>query len=186
METTLSDIINVLSLLAGGGGISFFFTLRWARSKAKAEADRAVAEAMQAQAEAKKSEISADKERQDYYQQLLDDFHQHHEELRQERDHYKQERNEYRERQEQLTRSFIEWRLQADNDRSNMKMDIAHLGQKVEAMRPFICGDLRCKRRQRVTISDEGVVEPADNGTANTDTDNTANNDIEPIDSNAL
>ena len=67
METTFSDIISILSLLAGGGGISFFFTLRWARKKAKAEADRAVAEAMQAQAEAKRADISAEKERQDYY-----------------------------------------------------------------------------------------------------------------------
>ena len=171
METTFSDIISILSLLAGGGGISFFFTLRWARKKAKAEADRAVAEAMQAQAEAKRADISADKERQDYYQQLLDDFHQHHEELRQERDHYKQERNEYRERQEQMARSFMDWRMESDNDRSKMKMDIARLGRKVEAMRPFICGDMRCKRRQLVTISDEGVVESAKNVTANSTND---------------
>ena len=102
-----------------------------------------------------------------HHQQLLDDFHQHHEELRQERDHYKQERNEYRERQEQMARSFMDWRMESDNDRSKMKMDIARLGRKVEAMRPFICGDMRCKRRQLVTISDEGVVESANNVTAN-------------------
>ena len=173
METTFSDIISILSLLAGGGGISFFFTLRWARKKAKAEADRAVAEAMQAQAEAKRADISADKERQDYYQQLLDDFHQHHEELR-------QERNEYRERQEQMARSFMDWRMESDNDRSKMKMDIARLGRKVEAMRPFICGDMRCKRRQLVTISDEGVVETANNVTAN------STNDTEPLNTDTL
>ena len=36
-----------------------------------------------------------------------------------------------------------------------MEMDrkIAQLGRKVEAMRPFLCGDLKCKKRQLVTMS---------------------------------
>ena len=31
---------------------------------------------------------------------------------------------------------------------------IAQLGRRVEAMRPFLCGDLKCKKRQLVTLSD--------------------------------
>ena len=80
------------------------------------------------------------------------------EELRADRDHYKAERNELREKMEQLTRSFLDWRIEADNDRSKMKMDIAKLGRKVETMVPFMCGDLNCKLRQRVTLSDDGTL----------------------------
>ena len=37
-------------------------------------------------------------------------------------------------------------------------MDIAKLGRKVETMFPFMCGDLNCKLRQRVTLSDDGTL----------------------------
>ena len=39
-----------------------------------------------------------------------------------------------------------------------MKMQIAKLGRKVELMAPFMCGDLSCKLRQRVVISEDGIV----------------------------
>jgi hypothetical protein len=80
------------------------------------------------------------------------------EELRADRDHYKQERNELRDRMEKLMHSFMEWRVEADNDRSKMKMDIAKLGRKVETMVPFMCGNLTCKDRQRVVLSDDGTI----------------------------
>jgi uncharacterized coiled-coil DUF342 family protein len=79
-------------------------------------------------------------------------------ELRKDRDHYKQERNELRDKMEQLTRSFMDWRIEADNDRSKMKMDIAKLGRKVETMVPFMCGNLTCKDRQRVVLSEDGTI----------------------------
>ena len=101
----------------------------------------------------------------DMYQQMLEDAKKDREdrreqveELRADRDHYKQERNELRDKMEQLTRSFMDWRIEADNDRSKMKMDIAKLGRKVETMVPFMCGDLNCKLRQRVTLSDDGTL----------------------------
>ena len=150
MEITLEAIISLLGLFVGGGG-GAFFTWRYLRRKAKAEAVTA--------------EIDATKDMQDMYQQMLEDAKRDREdrreqveELRKDRDHYKQERNELRDKMEQLTRSFMDWRLEADNDRSKMKMDIAKLGRKVETMVPFMCGNLTCKDRQRVVLSEDGTI----------------------------
>ena len=150
MEITLDAIISLLGLFIGGGG-GAFFTWRYLRRKAKAEAVTA--------------EIDATKDMQDMYQQMLEDAKRDREdrreqveELRKDRDHYKQERDELRDKMEQLTRSFMDWRLEADNDRSKMKMDIAKLGRKVETMVPFMCGNLACKDRQRVVLSDDGTI----------------------------
>ena len=150
MEITLDAIISLIGLFVGGGG-GAFFTWRYLRRKAKAEAVTA--------------EVDAAKDMQDMYQQMLEDAKRDREdrreqveELRADRDHYKQERNELREKMEQLTRSFMDWRIEADNDRSKMKMDIAKLGRKVETMVPFMCGNLACKERQRVVLSEDGTV----------------------------
>ena len=150
MEITLDSIISILGLFIGGGG-GAFFTWRFMRRKAKAEAVTA--------------EVDAAKDMQDMYQQMLEDAKKDREdrreqveELRADRDHYKQERNELRDKMEQLTRSFMDWRIEADNDRSKMKMDIAKLGRKVETMVPFMCGNLACKDRQRVVLADDGTV----------------------------
>ena len=148
MEITLDAIISLIGLFVGGGA-GAFFTWKYQRKKARAEAVTA--------------EVDAAKDMQDMYQQMLEDAKRDREdrreqveELRADRDHYKQERNELRDKMEQLTRSFMDWRLEADNDRSKMKMEIARLGRKVEMMAPFMCGDLSCKLRKRVVLSDEG------------------------------
>jgi len=150
MEITLDAIISLLGLFIGGGG-GAFFTWRFMRRKAKAEAVTA--------------EVDAAKDMQDMYQQMLEDAKRDREdrreqveELRADRDHYKQERNELRDRMEKLMHSFMEWRVEADNDRSKMKMDIAKLGRKVETMVPFMCGNLTCKDRQRVVLSEDGTI----------------------------
>ena len=90
MEITLEAIISLLGLFVGGGG-GAFFTWRFLRRKAKAEAVTA--------------EIDATKDMQDMYQQMLEDAKKDREdrreqveELRADRDHYKAERNELRER----------------------------------------------------------------------------------------
>lgn len=67
MEITFDTLINVLSLLLGGGD-GAFFVWRYQRKKAQAEAN---------------------KEEQDYYQQMMKD-------IAADRDYYKQERNDYR------------------------------------------------------------------------------------------
>ena len=178
MEISIDTMINILSLLLGGSG-GAFFTWRWLRKKAKAEATEA--------------EVSAAKELQDMYQQMIadakadrEDRKAQNQELRTERDHYKQDRDELREKMEKLMHSFIDWRLEADNDRSKMKMDIARLGRKVQIMAPFMCGDLTCKLRQRVTISDEGELDrptKAEQLAGNADSETY---DIEPLEQQDL
>lgn len=169
MEITLDAIISLLGLFIGGGG-GAFFTWRYLRRKAKAEAVTA--------------EVDAAKDMQDMYQQMLEDAKKDREdrreqvdELRKDRDHYKQERNELRDKMEQLTRSFMDWRIEADNDRSKMKMDIAKLGRKVETMVPFMCGNLACKDRQRVVLADDGTLKTKRVS---------KKHDIDPVDSDAL
>ena len=150
MEITLEAIISLIGLFVGGGG-GAFFTWRYMRRKAKAEAVTA--------------EVDAAKDMQDLYQQMLNDTKEEREdrkqqisELRAERDHYKHDRNELRERVEKLQESIFEWKDNAENDRDEMKQKIARLGRKVDAMSPFMCGDLACKLRQRVTISEDGEI----------------------------
>lgn len=145
MEITLEAIISIVGLLAGGTGIGGFFVWKYTKRKAQAEAK-------QAEAEASKAEAEAVTEKQNYYQQIIDD-------VAKDRDYYKQERDEIRSRMDEMARSFMDWRLEADNDRSNMKMEIARLGRRVEAMAPFMCGDLSCKLRKRVILSEDGIPE---------------------------
>lgn len=153
MEITLEAIISFIGLFISGGA-GAFFTWKWQQRKAKAEAENA--------------EIDAAKELQGMYQTMLTDAntwlkdaHDKVDGLRAERDHYKQNRDELREKMEKLQKSVIEWKRLAEDDRSEMKMQIAKLGRKVELMAPFMCGDLTCKLRQRVVISDDGVVKKA-------------------------
>jgi uncharacterized membrane-anchored protein YhcB (DUF1043 family) len=136
MEITLEAIISLIGLFIGGGG-GAFFTWRYMRRKAKAEAVQA--------------EVDAAKDKQDYYQQIIED-------VAKDRDYYKQERDEIRERMDKMAHSFMDWRMEADNDRMDMKMQIAKLGRKVESMVPFMCGDLQCKLRKRVVLSDDGTL----------------------------
>ena len=67
MEITLDTIISILGIFLGGGA-GAFFTWKYQRRKARAEAN---------------------KEEQDYYQQMMKD-------LAADRDYYKQERNDLR------------------------------------------------------------------------------------------
>lgn len=147
MEWLVNNITDILSLVFGGSLISIV-TWKFARrkaaadaKKAEAEAKQAEAEAQQAEAEAKQKEAEAAEARQNYYQQMLDD-------IAKDRDYYKGERDEmrntikkYDERMDQLERS------------------VARNGRMVEAMRPFMCADIHCKKRQRVVLSAEGEVE---------------------------
>lgn len=134
MEITLEAIISLIGLFLGGGG-GAFFTWRYMRRKAKAEAQQA--------------EVETAKDKQEYYQRIIED-------VAKDRDYYKQERDEVRERMDKMTHSFMDWRLEADKDRMDMKLEIARLGRKVEVMAPFMCGDLQCKLRKRVVLSEDG------------------------------
>lgn len=154
MEITLEAIISLIGLFVGGGG-GAFFTWRYMRRKARAEAVQA--------------EVEAAKEKQEYYRAIIDD-------VAKDRDYYKGERDEIRERMDKMAHSFMDWRMEADKDRMDMKMEIARLGRKVEVMAPFMCGDLQCKLRKRVVLSEDGTPK----------TNRPKKQDIDPIDSEAL
>ena len=136
MEITLEAIISLIGLFVGGGS-GAFFTWRYMRRKAKAEAVQA--------------EVEAAKDKQEYYRGIIDD-------VAKDRDYYKQERDEIRERMDKMDNSFMDWRMEADKDRMDMKMQIAKLGRKVETMAPFMCGDLQCKLRKNVVLTEDGAV----------------------------
>lgn len=166
MEITLEAIISLIGLFIGGTGIGGFFYWRQSQRKAEAEAKLAEAEAKLKEAEVEKAKIEAKKEDQDYYQQLAKDLAEDREdrkrqndELRAERDHYKQERNEYRDMLQQRDEEFRKFRRQCEDDMETLKRTQARQGRMIEAMRPFMCGDLSCKMRQRVTTLDAEALE---------------------------
>jgi predicted RNase H-like nuclease (RuvC/YqgF family) len=82
------------------------------------------------------------------------------EEMRTERDRYKKERDELRDRFERLENTLHQMRTEYQTEKSDTDRKIAQLGRKVEAMRPFLCGDMLCKKRQRVAILDGEDAEP--------------------------
>ena len=145
MEITIDTIISLAGLFIGGGG-GAFFTWRWMRRKAKAEAQT--------------EEVNMAKEVQDTYQQMLkdkdvevQDKNRIIKELREDRDHYRQMVSEMVKRQDNT-----------DETVRDLQMQVARNGRMVEMMRPFLCYDIKCKKRQRVPQSEcEAVEMPKEN-----------------------
>ena len=142
MEITLDTLINLLGLLLGGG-CGAFFTWRWQRRKAAAEAK-------EKEAEAKSAEVDMAQKVQDTYQQMLKDKDEEVQdknrliaELRADRDHYRQ-----------IVSEMTEWKEKTDEEVRELKMQVARNGRQLEQMRPFQCFDLKCKKRQRVPLSE--------------------------------
>lgn len=140
MEITIDTVISLLGLFIGGGG-GAFFTWRWMRRKAKAEAQT--------------EEVNMAQRVQDTYQEMLedkqkevDDNHRLIAELREDRDHYKQGYVEMRNRQDK-TEEMVR----------DLQMQVARNGRMVESMRPFLCYDMKCKKRVRVQVSECEVSE---------------------------
>ena len=157
MEISLDTLINIGTLLLGGGG-GAFFTWRWQRARAKAEAK-------EKEAEAKSAEVDMAQKVQDTYQQMLedkqkevDDNHRLISELREDRDHYKQGYVEVRDQLDKLQKEFRDFRNDTEEERTTMKRDIAINGRKLECLRPLICGRENCPNRLLVNISDSGEV----------------------------
>ena len=166
MEITLEAIISLVTLFVGGTGLTGFFFWRQHKRKEEAEAKLAEAEAKLKEAEVEKAKIEAKKEDQDYYQQLAKDLAEDREdrkrqndELRAERDHYKNERNDYRDMLSQRDEEFRKFRIMTEEQLDMLRRNQARQGRMIEAMRPFMCGDLRCPKRQRVTTSDAEALE---------------------------
>lgn len=166
MEITLEAIIGIISVLIGGTGIGGFFFWRQHKRKEEAEAKLAEAEAKLKEAEVEKAKIEAKKEDQDYYQQLAKDIMEDREdrkrqndELRAERDHYKNERDDYRNMLAKRDEEFRKFRETTEEQLDILRRTQARQGRMIEVMRPFMCGDLQCKMRQRVTTSDAEALE---------------------------
>lgn len=140
MEFSLDTIINIVTLLVGGGG-GAFFTWRYQRRRAKAEA--------------MDSEATATEKVQDVYQQLIEDVKADRDEqkryiaeLKEDRRHLREDRDELRKRQDELEEQV-----------RGLQREVARNGRQLECLRPFLCGRRNCPDRVPVTISDEGVVE---------------------------
>ena len=135
MEITIDTIISLAGIFISGGG-GAFFTWRWMRRKAKAEAQT--------------EEVNMAQRVQDTYQEMLedkqkevDDNHRLIAERREDRDHYKQGYIEMRNRQDK-TEEMVR----------DLQMQVARNGRMVESMRPFLCYDMKCKKRVRVQVSE--------------------------------
>ena len=124
-----------------GGGCGGFFTWRWQRKKAKAEANTA--------------EADAAKELQDVYQQLIADIKTDRneqkayiQELKEDRRHLREDRDDLRKRQDVLEEQV-----------RGLQREVARNGRIVECMRPFLCGRENCAIRIPVSISSTGEIE---------------------------
>lgn len=159
MEITIDSIIGILGLLFGGGALGGIFTWRWQRAKAKAEAK-------EKEAEAKSAEVDMAQKVQDTYQEMLEykqkeveDNHRLIAELREDRDHYKQGYVEFRDQVEKLQKDFSKFRTETEDERTQMKRDIARNGRQLECLRPFLCGREGCAIRVPVIVSPNGEIE---------------------------
>ena len=186
----LDTLLNLAGLLTGGG-FGIFFTWRYMKRKAKADAEKAEAEAKQAAAEARQAEIDMAQKVQDTYQEMLEDKQKEVadnqrliEELRTDRDHYKQGYMEMRDEVEKLSKDFYEFKRDTEAERQKMKRDIARNTRIAESSRPFMCGLApECAKCVPVIISDEGAVTPK----AKTDADASGTAaDVEPVEKEAL
>ena len=183
MEITLETIISFIGILTGGG-VGSFFTWRYFKRKAKADAESAEAEAEQKEAEAEKARIEANRQFQEMYKTMFNDIKENYDEkqsiideLRHDRDHYKSDAQEYHDQIEKLTKQFLDYKLENERNMIEMKRDIARNGRMVEAMRPFMCGLAKeCKKFVPVTISATGELEKTIRPKAKKQAD------IEPID----
>lgn len=158
VDISFDSIISIITLILGGSGTGAFFTWRYLRRKAKADAQ-------QAEVEAKTAEVNMAKEVQDTYQQMLKDKDEEVQdknriisELREDRDHYRAINNELRQRQDKT-----------DEVVRQLQHDVARNGRMVQSMRPFLCGDMMCKKRQLVTMADEDARKRVRKNEAKTD-----------------
>lgn len=161
MELPIDSIVTIMGLLIGGSG-GAFFTWRWQRKKAQAEAKQADAEADKTKFEAMQANAALIKEIQDSYQRLTADLKsnldtqqeyneeqkQYINELKQDRQHLREERDELRNRQDKLEATV-----------RDLQRDVARNGRMVQCMRPFLCGRDGCAIRIPMDISSAGEIE---------------------------
>lgn len=93
--------------------------------------------------EVQTAEVNMAQAVQDTYQQMLEDKDK-------EIQYYRADSSELRGRLDDMDKRF-----------RDLQREVARNGRMVEAMRPFLCADLTCPHRQRVTISADWESSPA-------------------------
>ena len=158
MEITLEAIISFIGLfLSGGAGA--FFTWKWQKRKAKAEAEKEEAEAKNAAMDAAKNMQEAYEKMFENVNKYLDDATIKVDGMRKERDYYQHRMEETQEKFDKFNRMVMDWKQSTDDTIDDLKRKVARNGRQIEAMRPFMCGDLKCPNRQRVTTLDAEALE---------------------------
>jgi hypothetical protein len=110
----------------------------------------------------------------------VDDNHRLITELREDRDHYKQGYVEFRDQLDKLQKEFRDFRNETEEQRAQMKRDIARNGRQLECLRPFLCGREGCTIRVPVIVSPNGEIENTIRPKQKHQTE------IEPVESEAL
>lgn len=136
MEITLDNILSIAGLLLGGSGMGAFFTWRFVRRKAKAEAQEA--------------ESTAAKSEQDVYQQIIADLKADREDMKAYNLDIKRERDEIRDERDKL-RDRLD---SMDETIRKLKQEVDQNSRMVKSLRPFICTDIECKKRKRAIIDE--------------------------------
>ena len=158
MEITLEAIISFIGLfLSGGAGA--FFTWKWQKRKAKAEAEKEEAEAKNAAMDAAKNMQEAYEKMFENVNKYLDDATIKVDGMRKERDYYQHRMEETQEKFDKFNRMVMDWKQSTDDTIDDLKRKVARNGRQIEMMRPFMCGDLKCPNRQRVTTLDAEALE---------------------------
>ena len=132
---TENIIINILTLLAGGG---LGWLINWRANKRKANG-----EAIQTEAEAMKSA-------QDFYQQALKDQQDYITQLTDVRDHLIGDRDEMREEREEIRKENVELRKRLNDMDKKMRQleeEVQRNRQMGNAMRVWLCGRVGCSKR---------------------------------------
>lgn len=128
-------IISIITAIGGWELIRYLINLRTNQRKENAEADSA--------------ENNATKELQDVYQQLIND-------VKTDRDEQREYINELKESRRHLREECEELRQRIENTEKTVRRlqrEVDLNGRMVESLRPFICGNLACRKRQPATIS---------------------------------
>ena len=148
MEISIESIISLLGLLLSACGGGAFFTWKYMKRKAKAEATTA--------------EIDAAKELQDLYKKMLNDANDYLEDsrhkvegLRKERDTLQQDYDSLREKVAKITNMYYEIKSKGDSERAELRAEIARIGSQLQKVIPLTCTVIDCKLRQVLTLIDQ-------------------------------
>jgi curved DNA-binding protein CbpA len=118
------------------------------------------------EAEAKNAAMDAAKNMQEAYEKMFENVNKYLDDatikvdgMRKERDYYQHRMEETQEKFDKFNRTVMDWKQSTDDTIDDLKRKVARNGRQIEMMRPFMCGDLKCPNRQRVTTLDAEALE---------------------------